>query len=353
MRFLPTDEQAALAEAARGFLSTLPGPHSVSEVFAAYDDAVWSAIVDEQGWPALQVPEASGGWGFGLVEAALVFEEAGRALVPSPLFGTCALATSMLLEAESSEAGRGALAAIAEGSTATAALEGRLDAVPADGGWRLSGQLSGVVDGASADWLVVPTSVGAFVVAGERVLREAVPALDPTRPLATLTLEGVLVSGEARLTPRARGRLRAGVLLAAEQVGGAAALLELSVDYAKVRHQYGRPIGSFQAIQHTLADMFVAVESARSAVWYAAAAWSEGRTDAELAARTAKAMASDAYFRVAGAAIQVHGGIGFTWEHVAHLHFKRARAGLSMLGSPSAHRAVVGQAVVGGEAPWT
>lgn len=355
MRFLPTEEQASLRDAARAFLAGQPGPHTVAEHDSDYDPAVWQAIVAEQGWPAIQVPEAAGGWGFGLVEASLVFEEAGRALVPSPLFATAGLATAALLQLGDAGQQEAHLGAIAAGETATAALDARVAAVRTDAGWRLDGVAERVVDGASASLVLVGTDHGVFVVPGGSCRARRVPALDPTRPLATLTFDGLVLPEAARLAGDDvdGARLRAAVLLAAEQVGGAEAMLDLTVAYAKVRVQYGRPIGSFQAIQHACADMLVAVESARSAVWYAAAALEGGLPDARLAARTAKAMASDAYFRVAGAAIQAHGGIGFTWEHVAHLHFKRARAGLALLGAPHEHRAAVAAALVAGEAPWT
>jgi alkylation response protein AidB-like acyl-CoA dehydrogenase len=354
MRFLPSEEQAALRDAARAFLAGQPGPHTLAEQGAAYDPAVWAAIVEQQGWQAIQVPEAAGGWGFGLVEAALVFEEAGRALTPSPLFGTCALATSALLLLGDAAQQAAHLGAIAAGGTATAALDAGLRATEVEGGWRLEGAAERVVDGDSADLLVLGADAGVFVVPRALCAVERVPSLDPTRPLARVTV-AVELPAEARLAGRdvEAASLRAAVLLAAEQVGGAEAMLDLTVEHAKARVQYGRPIGSFQAVQHTCADMLVAVESARSATWYAAAAWDAGLPDAALAARTAKAMASDACFRVAGAAIQVHGGIGFSWEHVAHLHFKRARAGLVLLGAPAAHRARVAAALVAGEAPWT
>lgn len=355
MRFLPTEEQQALREATRAFLAQLPGPLAMAEPGARYDRNLWVRVVEEQGWPAILVPERHGGWGFGLVEAALVFEEAGRRLVPVPLLGTVGLGVMAILTLGDEAAQAEHLPALLAGATATASLAPSVVAVQDGGHWVLEGRAERVIDAIDADFVVVCTPAGAFVVPGEHTHRTALPVLDPGRPLADVQLEGLRLPESARLGGANvhAVALRAAVLLAAEQVGGAEAVLDLTVEYAKVRQQFGRAIGSFQAIQHACADMLVQIEAARSATWYAAAALQAQAPDAELAARTAKALASDAFFRCAGAAIQCHGGIGFTWEHACHAYFKRARAGLSLLGEPREHRARIADALIAGEAPWT
>ncbi len=355
MKFALSDEQISLRDAARAFLAELPGPHAMTEQDGAYNADAWSRIVGEQGWTSILIPADHGGWGFGRMEMAVVLEEAGRKLTPSPLFSTVALGVTAIDTLGSDAQKAEHLAAIAGGATATLADQGSVTAQRDGDGWLLSGEAVRVIDGDTAEILVVWTNAGAFVVPGDAVQRARVPGLDTTRPLATLRFDGLRVSDEARL-PGAdleRVRLSAGLLLAAEQVGGAEDVLDVTVDYTKVRKQFGKPIGSFQAIQHACADMLVLVESARSAVWYAAWAMDVGAPDAELAVRTAKALASDAYFRCAGSAIQLHGGIGFTWEHVCHLHFKRARAGMALLGEPSVHRAAVAAAMLDGDSAWT
>jgi alkylation response protein AidB-like acyl-CoA dehydrogenase len=355
MKFALSDEQISLRDAARAFLAELPGPHAMTEQDGAYNADAWSRIVGEQGWTSILIPADHGGWGFGRMEMAVVLEEAGRKLTPSPLFSTVALGVTAIDTLGSDAQKAEHLGAIAGGATATLAHEGAVTARRDGDGWLLHGESVRVIDGDTADIVVVWTDAGAFVVAGDAVHRARVPGLDTTRPLATLRFDGLRVSDDARLPGADLDRvlLSAGLLLAAEQVGGAEAVLDVTVDYSKVRKQFGKPIGSFQAIQHACADMLVLVESARSALWYAAWAMDAGAPDAELAVRTAKALASDAYFRNAGSAIQLHGGIGFTWEHVCHLHFKRARAGMALLGEPSVHRAAVAAAMLDGDSAWT
>ena len=364
MKFALSDEQISLRDAARAFLAELPGPHAMTEQDGAYNADAWSRIVGEQGWTSILIPADHGGWGFGRMEMAVVLEEAGRKLTPSPLFSTVALGVTAIDTLGSDAQKAEQLAAIAGGATATLAHEGAVVARRDGDGWVLGGESVRVIDGDTAEIVVVWTDAGAFVVTGgtladaqaaRSLTRARVPGLDTTRPLATLRFDGLRLSDDARLPGEDLNRvlLSAGLLLAAEQVGGAEDVLDVTVDYTKVRKQFGKPIGSFQAIQHACADMLVLVESARSAVWYAAWAMDVGAPDAELAVRTAKALASDAYFRCAGSAIQLHGGIGFTWEHVCHLHFKRARAGMALLGEPSVHRAAVAAAMLDGDSAWT
>jgi alkylation response protein AidB-like acyl-CoA dehydrogenase len=327
MNFQLDEEQAVLQQVARDFLTESPD---------------WGRIVEEAGWPAIVIPEAYGGWGFGHVELAVVFEEVGRALVSCPLLGTAA-ATEAILDGGSPGQKASFLGAIASGTPAALALDAEADLV--DG--RLQGVAECVVDGAEAGFVVVQTRSGELVVTDAFEAAE-LAGLDPSRQLARLCFDGA----KAELLPDAKAARiadRVCALLAAESVGGAEACLDMAVDYAKVRRQFGKPIGSFQAIQHKCADMLLWVESARSAAWYAAWAMDQAPEELAVAARTAKAYACDAFFRCAGENIQIHGGIGFTWEHDAHRYFKRARASKTLYGEPRMHREAVADMIFGGE----
>jgi len=292
-----------------------------------HDGALWSRLAGDLGLAGLVIPERLGGAGLGWVEVAAVSEELGATLAPVPFFSTVCLATSVLLACNADDA----LAAIARGETGALVL-GRAS--------------RHVVDGHTADLLVVATDDGVFVVRGDArgVRRRRIATVDPTRTLAEVHIDAS--APLERVGDRADLDL-ARVALAAEQVGGAQRCLELSVEYAVVRQQFGRPIGSFQAIQHTCADMFVLVESARSAAYHAA--WTADHDPAGLAAAaaTAAAYCGDAFHRCAGDTIQVHGGIGFTWEHDAHLYWKRARADRALLGTPSAQRERIAEMILG------
>jgi alkylation response protein AidB-like acyl-CoA dehydrogenase len=332
MHFALTEEQEQLAGVARSFLADVPGVREP-------DEGTWARIVEEQGWPAIVVPEEFGGRGFGLLELEVVFEELGRRLVPSPMLAS-ALATDAVIRGGSEAQKARWLEALAEGTTGTLAFEGDVTAERAPGGWRLRGTARRVLDGHTAELVLVATPSGIFVV--DDHVATALAVLDASRPLADVAID-TTVSDEARLPDGdlATTLLVGAVLLAAESCGAAEACMDESVEYAKVRTQFGKPIGTFQAVQHMIADMLVDVESARSAYWYAAWALQSGADGAAQMARTAKAMACDGLFRCAGTNIQVHGGIGFTWEHDAHFFFKRARASRSLLGEPAAHRAAI------------
>jgi alkylation response protein AidB-like acyl-CoA dehydrogenase len=294
-------------------------------------------------------------------------EELGRVLACVPFLSTTCLATAAILSAATEEQQQSMLPDIARGDVIATlawlevggdpdpgAIATTARAAPGDH-VVLEGKKRFVVDGNLADLLLVvaraPGTTGAdglaiyAVPAGAAgVRRRRLPTMDATRALAEVVLASVRVPASARLggggwpaIARALGLGR--IALAAEQVGGAQRCLDLSVDHAKLRHQFGRPIGSFQAIQHMLADMFVLVESARSAAYYAGWAAAHATSDeADSAAATAAAYCADAFYQCAADTIQIHGGIGFTWEHDAHLYFKRARAGRTLLGSPAHHR---------------
>jgi alkylation response protein AidB-like acyl-CoA dehydrogenase len=371
VNFAFTHEQAELKRGARRmFASSCASAQTraAMETPGGLDAAAWKQAC-ELGWSGLVIPEAHGGAGLGWVELVAIAEETGRALACIPFFSTVCLGASALLAA-GDEAQQGEhLPGLASGErTATLAYAEESSAEPGAvatvarddaRGIVLSGTKRYVVDGATADLLVVSArspgtsgdeGVALYVVDARApgVVREPVSTMDPTRRLATVHLRDVCVGPSARMgSAPVLHRIvdRASVALAAEALGGAERCLEMATDYAKTRVQFDRPIGSFQAIKHRLADMLVGVETARSAVyWAACVAASSGGADgagsAELreAAAVAKSYATEAFFRCAAECVQIHGGIGFTWEHDAHLHLKRARTSLSLLGSPARDR---------------
>ncbi len=364
------EAQQELRAQARAFLAEHSGPEQVRRAMASelgFDPGLWKQISAELGWTALLVPETYGGLGLGPVELVALAEVMGEALLCAPFFSSVCLGAQALLVAGSEEQKRLHLPGIAAGTTlaTVAALEpsGRFDASGieavarrAGGEFVLSGAKRYVVDGHCADLLVVPArregsageeGVSLFLVPARAagVERRALPSLDQTRRQAELWLRdarvpaGALLGEEGRGWPAMEKTLDlAAIALAAEQVGGAQRCLDVSVAYAKQRVQFGRPIGSFQAIQHKCADMMVAVEAARSGVYWAACVAAEGGEDLSVAASLAKATASEAFFRCAAESLQIHGGVGFTWEVDVHLYLKRARGGESLLGDPAFHR---------------
>ena len=305
-----------------------------------YDAELWQTLCEQIGVAALALPERYGGVGAGPVETAIVMAELGRTLTPAPLLGSGVLAAHLLLAldaADGEDARERLLPRIAAGEIATVAWAG------ADGHWdtpavhaadgRLSGTAHYVLDADLAAIVLVAATdeqgAGVYEVAAADATRTHTPAMDPTRRLGTVTLDS---APGRRIGPGdAAGALRAAkdagvVALAAEQVGAAERILELTVEYAKVRVQFGRPIGSFQALKHRMADLHVLVQAARSAAFAAA----RGETDAAVA----KLYCSEAFTTVAGEAIQLHGGIAITWEHDAHLYFKRAHGSAQLFGQP-------------------
>lgn len=369
--FTFTDEQGQLRAAVRAFCAEyadLSAVRASMESNPPFDSRVWARLGTELGVLGLAVPETSGGAGGTLVDQAVAVEELGAALSCGPLFGTVYLALPALVAAS---AGGDLVAALVDGTRTAAWAVGDMvgefdatavtvDAVPGDHGWALTGTVERVVDAGAADILLVaangPHGVGLYAVGSDSsgVHRVSLTTLDLTRPQATVQLSGapaqlIAESGEApRVITRA---LQIGsALLAVEQVGAAQHLLDLSVEYAKSRLQFGRPIGSFQAVKHRLADGLVALEHARSTAYHAVWALSGGSgdpLDPALAVSMAKATCSTAFTRIAGDTIQVHGGIGFTWEHQAHLYYKRAYTDAALLGTAEQHRARVAELVLG------
>jgi alkylation response protein AidB-like acyl-CoA dehydrogenase len=364
MSMAVTEEREDLVRGVRDLLTkraTLSRTREILESGAPYDTDLWGVMSEQLALPAMAVPEAHGGAGFGYAELALVAEELGRVLVPSPFFATVGLALPALLASED----EGALDEYAP-ALAAGAKTGTLAWVEDDGSWAggsattatqagkswtLDGHKTYVVDGATADTILViaqtPSGASLFAVEGDAdgVVRHDTPTFDQTRRLARIELNGA----PARLVGAAGAGAailsatmdRASVLLAAEMVGGAQACLEMSVSYAKDRVQFGRPIGSFQAIKHKCAEMLVAVESARSAAQYGGWAATESLEELPLVACVAKAVAGDAFFHVAGENVQIHGGIGCTWEHDAHLYLKRAKTSGILLGGSRHQRALL------------
>ncbi len=369
MNFGFSEEQEELRRGLRRFLedkSPISEVRRLMETVEGYDPAVWSQMADQLGLQALAIPESYGGAGFGYVELVVVLEEMGRALLCAPYFSTVALAANALLCSGDESAKADYLPGIASGETvATLAYtepSGRweperieLEARGSGGTWRLSGTKSYVLDGHVAGLVLVagrsPKGLSLFAVDGgaDGLTREPLATMDQTRKQARLVFDGVparLVGEEGSAGPVLRKTLDlAAVALAAEQVGGAQRVLEMSVEYAKSRIQFGRPIGSFQAIKHKCADMLLEVESAKSAAYYAGWAAAEDNDELPVTACLAKAYCSEAYFHAAAENIQIHGGIGFTWEHDAHLYFKRAKSSELIFGDPAYHRELLAQRI--------
>ncbi len=364
MNFAFTDEQEQLREFVRSFLKDKSSEEAVRaqmETESGYDTAVWKQMSEQMGLPALVIPEEFGGQGYTFVELGIVLEEMGRSLLCAPFFSTT-LATLAILHSGDDAAKAAHLPSIASGETiATLAYtedNGKWDnsgiEATSDGS-TISGTKSFVIDGHIADLLIVAakTDAGISLFAvdgqGDGVSAEPLATMDQTRKQARVTFTKapatlIGTDGEGWDTI-AKVLDLAAIALAAEQVGGAQFVLEMGTQYAKDRVQFGRPIGSFQAIKHKLADMLVEVESAKSAAYYGLWCASEMNDEVPSVASLAKAYCSDAYFHAAAENIQIHGGIGFTWEHPAHLYFKRAKSSELMFGDPSYHREQLAQRI--------
>jgi len=370
MRFAFTEEQEALRATARAFLAEHSSSEQVRRAMQSelgFAPELWKTISAQLNWPAVSIPEDCGGLGLGDVELAALLEVMGEALLCAPFFSTVCLGANALRIAGSDAQKREWLPAIAEGRTLAtlAAFEPdknwsaagiEAEAHRQGGDYLLTGRKRFVLDGYCADLLVVAArregsrgddGISLFTVPSEAqgVERRALPTLDQTRRLAEIELHGVRVPASARLGEEGSGAAAlerilelAAIGLAAEQVGGAQRCLDLAVAHAKSRVQFGRPIGSFQAIQHRCADMMLRVESARSAAYYAACVAAENGPELARVASLAKAYCSDAYFQCAADSLQIHGGVGFTWEYDVQLHLKRAKWAESFLGDPAFHR---------------
>ncbi|CAN5405459.1 acyl-CoA dehydrogenase family protein [soil metagenome] len=368
--FVFSEEQAQLRAAVRKFAAANfdePTVRRLMESDPPFDPSAWSRLGAELGVLGMSVPEADGGVGGSLVDQAVAVEELGASLACGPLFGTVYLAIPALVAASSGPVRDSLLAELVEGRR-TAALAvadhaGGFDparvALRANGTGEsiaLTGTVERVVDGSVADDLLVAADgdggVALYAVEadGPGVDRRTLVTMDLTRPQATITFADAparLVADAAEAGRVIEHALQVGsVLLAVEQVGASQHLLDLAVEYAKSRLQFGRPIGSFQAVKHRLADLLVDVEHARSTAYHAVWALADGSDDPALAASIAQAVCSAAFAKVATDTIQTLGGIGFTWEHQAHLYFKRAATDATLLGSAEQHRSRVADLVL-------
>ncbi|HET8708119.1 MAG TPA: acyl-CoA dehydrogenase family protein [Pseudomonadales bacterium] len=394
MDFAFTDEQKMIRDTTESFLAEVSNSEAIRAAMASdkgYDDALWANVCRDLFWQAIHIPEQYGGMGLGYVELVAMLEQMGRHLFCSPFFSTVCFATNALLLAGTEQQKSEYLPRICSGATATLAYAGK-NAASAGGVWGadaiqvtarregdhfiLNGVYRYVTDGASAEILIaaarMPGSAGEegvslFVfdsgVAG--VERHKLPTLDQTRKLAEIKLNNVILPANALMgvegnawTKLAKVIDLATIAAAAEQMGGAQQVLDMAVAYTKERHQFNRSIASFQAIKHKAADMMTRAEVARSAVYYAACVAQEALDElhgkkSEIAfelpeaASIAKAYCSDAYFKNAGDALQMHGGVGFTWEYDVHLYFKRAKSSEHFLGNASYHRDRIANLVLG------
>jgi alkylation response protein AidB-like acyl-CoA dehydrogenase len=369
VNFAFSEEQEELRRIVRQFLDS-KSPESVvrelMETESGYDESMWYQMAEQMGLQGLIIPEEFGGSGYSYIELIVVLEEMGRALLPAPYFSTVALATNALLHSGDDAAKKEFLPGIASGETiATVAFtedNGRWDeqgittsATKSGDGYTLSGTKMFVIDGHTANLLIVAArgdnGVSLFTVPAdaEGITRTPLSTMDQTRKQARVEFSNT----PARLLGTEGGGWQtlermldlAAVALSAEMVGGAQKCLDMSVEYAKVRVQFGRPIGSFQAIKHKCADMLLEVESAKSAAYYAGWCAAELNDELPSVASLAKAYCSEAYFHAAAENIQIHGGIGFTWEHPAHLYFKRAKSSELLLGDPTYHRELLAQRI--------
>jgi alkylation response protein AidB-like acyl-CoA dehydrogenase len=372
IQFAFTDEQEQFRSAVRRFLNDKSPTTEVRRLMATtegYDPATWRQLSGELGLPGIHIPERYGGSGFGMVELCIVMEEFGRALICAPYFSTAVLAANAIMNAGSEAQKSSLLRDIASGARlatlAVTELNGEWDpreielvAKPDADGYLLEGTKSYVVDGHLADLLIVaarlPSTSGLeglalFTLAADAsgVEQRLLNSMDPTRKIARLDfhdaraeLLGTVDGGAEQLI---RTLDQAAIALANEMVGGAQKLFDSALDYAKLRVQFGRTIGSFQAIKHKLADLLLDLELAKSAAYYAAQAATVEDPEWPPLASLAKAAASETYLHTAVECIQIHGGIGFTWDNDTHLWFKRAKSSEVFLGQPSYHRELLMQ----------
>jgi alkylation response protein AidB-like acyl-CoA dehydrogenase len=349
MQFGLNESQEFLRDSARKFFAgecPIAEVRRLMETDTAFDADLWAKLA-EQGYTGIIFPEEFGGVGLGIVELILLMEEAGRSLLPGPFFSTVALAGSVLDAVATRDQKKKYLAPICQGQarSTVAFLE-------AAGSWGLSdvhltavnGKLKGeklfVPDAAVADWIIVVARNGVFLVESKApgIRVEPMLGMDLTRKLYSVQFDNAPVEKLGETSGLSRALDVAIAALAAEMVGGMQRTLDLTVEYAKTRKQFGKPIGIFQAVQHQCADMYLETESSRSAVYYAAWALQERAPDATAAVSIAKLYTSDASRTVGNRGIQVHGGMGFTWENDLHLYYRRAKASETALGDATFHR---------------
>ncbi|HWE56877.1 MAG TPA: acyl-CoA dehydrogenase family protein [Acidimicrobiales bacterium] len=380
MDFTPTDDQEELRASVRAVLARACPPSAVRHVFEGKDgeyvpsrSGLWKQMVDLD-WPALTIPEQFGGIGLGFVELSLVVEELGRVVAPSPFLATVTQFAPLVREVAPADRAEPYLRAIAErGATGTVALAeapgtwdpGRVTttARPVDGGWVLDGTKSWVCDGVGADHIAVVAraehssgtdGLGVFVVPGDFSPGRVLPVFDPTQPLVELVFDSVMVPADAVLAEPGREGVHASITraleettacLAASTCGSCRVIFETTLQYAKDREQYGQPIGSFQALKHRLVEMYLLLERASALSAYAALTIAEDDERRSVAVAMAKAAAGDCQRLLVQDGIQLHGGIGFTWENDLHMFAKRAKTNDFLFGGARTHRAAVARQV--------
>ena len=376
MEFAFTEEQEMIRDTAASFLAEVSTSEAIRSAMATeegYDSALWNRICGEMYWQAIHIPEDFGGMGLGYVEVVAMMEQMGRYLLCSPFFSTVCLGANALLVAGNDGQKAQWLGQMCESAlTATVAYNGGAshwgaDAVTAtytrDGdSFALNGDYRYVVDGHTSQLLIVAAreegstgeeGISLFLVPADTdgVSRQWLPTMDQARKQASVSLRGVSVGADALLGEAGNGWGAlskvidlATIALTAEQVGGAQQLLDMTIEYTSERVQFNRTIASYQAVKHKAADMMLQVEVARSAAYYAACVAQEALDGTEMAdelpeaASVAKSYCSDAYFAIAGDALQLHGGVGFTWEYDVHLYFKRAKSSEHLFGNGNLHR---------------
>lgn len=357
MEFGLNESQQLLKDNARKFFAgecPMAEVRRIMETSTAYDAALWSKMA-EQGYMGIIFPEQYGGIGLGKVEFTLLMEEAGRALLPGPFFSTVALAGTLIDAVANHGHKMKYLAPISAGDarSTVAILEESASWNPRDvqitsANGKLTGEKLFVTDATAADFIIVVAHDGIFAVEAKApgIAIQRMEAMDLTRKSYSVRFNDTPAERLGGIEGLAQALDAAAVTLAAEMVGGMQRTLDVTVEYAKTRKQFGKPIGIFQAVQHQCADMYLETESARSAAYYAAWALEENAPDAAVAASIAKMYASDAARTVGNRGIQVHGGMGFTWENDLHLYYRRAKASETSLGDSTYHRERIARLVI-------
>jgi alkylation response protein AidB-like acyl-CoA dehydrogenase len=357
MQFGLSESQEILKDSARKFFAgecPMEEVRRLMETDTAYDAGLWAKLAD-QGYTGIIFPEEYGGVGLGKVELILLMEEAGRALLPGPFFSTVALAGSVIDAVSSAEHKKKFLAPICAGDarSTVAVLEAGTswdlaDVKLAAANGRLSGDKLFVTDAAVADFIVVVARNGVFVIEAKAAGIRITPmsGMDLTRKLYTVHFDNTPAEKIGETTGLSKAFDIATAALAAEMVGGMQRTLDITVEYAKMRKQFGKPIGMFQAVQHHCADMYLETESSRSSAYYAAWTLEENAPDAATAVSIAKMYASDAARTVGNRGIQVHGGMGFTWENDVHLYYRRAKVSETAFGDATFHRERIARLVI-------
>lgn len=357
MQFGLSESQEILQDSARKFFAgECPMEHvrRIMETDTAYDPALWAKMT-EQGYTGIIFPEEYGGVGLGNVELILLMEEAGRALLPGPFFSTVALAGAVIDAVAGPEQKKKYLSRICAGEarSTVAILEASAGWDPADvqvtaANGKITGEKRFVTDAAAADFIVVVARNGVFVVDSKATGLHITPmsGMDLTRKLYRVEFRDTPAEKLGDATGLSKAFDVATAALAAEMVGGMQRTLDITVEYAKMRKQFGKPIGMFQAVQHLCADMYLETESSRSAAYYAAWTLQENAPDAAVAVSVAKMYASDAGRTVGNRGIQVHGGMGFTWENDVHLYYRRAKASETAFGDATFHRERIARLVI-------